>query len=157
MLSAAATFGPIYSRERKPQFFTSNLYPQIFDEELSLKGIEGGRGTLNSQPIDDFSQLHPHILSGTLVEVIRYPFYDHQPPEDFQQFTPSILSGSIQLGIVYKTYDHLPAEPFQQFNPSILSGAITTIPPIPQVSHEQFPEAYALVSAGVLSGLINNV
>lgn len=154
MMSAVATFGVIYSREHRPQFFTSNLYPQTFDEDFRLKGIEGSRGTLNTQPIDGMNQLHPHILSGTLVDVIRYPLYDHYPPEEFQQFVPSMLSGSIAIGIDYKSYTH-DGDQFSTGIPAMLSGVITTIP-INFINHTQFPEKYELNPPGILSGIIAN-
>jgi hypothetical protein len=152
MMNAVATIGVICSREHRPQFFTSNLYPHAYDESIRQNPPGITHGIDMTQPEDEYEARHPHIISGTLTEVIRYPVYDHQPPEEVGRGDSRILSGTLQTVIAYKTIDHNPPEEWEARHPHILSGTLTVT--INYVTNTTPIEQYELGGVGIISGTL---
>jgi hypothetical protein len=94
-------------------------------------------------------------LGGTLVETIRYPYYDHYPPEVFEVLIPGILSGTLVVTIAYKSHTQ-PTEEFSVLPAGITGGTIVNIPQPNPVGHTQPTEIFGLNNSGILTGILAN-
>jgi hypothetical protein len=152
MMSFAAHIGVIASREHRPQFFTSNLYPLVIDDTINVSNPSASRGML-LRVVDDNLNFNPvSMVGGTLTTVIRYPVYDHQPPEDINLYTTRVLSGNLTTVIAYKVYDHPLIEIINLTKVNILNGTLTVV--INYVQYSGQIESFNMISAGIIGGTL---
>lgn len=105
-------------------FYTSGLYPELVEEDLSIAtpGFSGN-GLLYSYGVDVVSYGVPGIQAGTLSSTINYVFYNEYEHEVLSLGTPSVTEGSLVVAIVYKSYTSLWEELWTPV-PDILSGSL---------------------------------
>lgn len=152
-LNSAAVNGVMWSRERKPQFFTSNLFPIVFDEQwqISGAGVSGGR-TLIHPGIEETAYMgHACLTGGTLTKVIDYPVYDHPWIEEFQINNPCITGGDLHVVIAYKSLS-APDEQWKLGGCTLTGGSMQTV--VNYVTYNTKPDEAQLGMASITGGTL---
>ena len=109
------------------EYFTSVLYPIIFDDGLTAHASDILNGNIFENPSDMMAAETPAIISGNITPTIIYQSYADWPNESLQTNSPDIISGNITPTIIYQSYADWPIENIEAGSPSIQAGTITTV------------------------------
>lgn len=139
----AAITGILASRNQEgaSEFFTSALYPYLFEETLKVNSPAVQRSFLFDQIQDQMTIAAPAILGATLVDIVKS--YSN-PVETLTVGSPLILSAQLQDTIVYKSYNGWPTEAITVNDPSILSMTMATT--IAYATYNNWPTEFITVA-----------
>ena len=107
-----------------PVYFTTVLYPVVFDEALGITALGVSHGTLWENPADDANIGQIGIVVGSLTETITYQSYANGAIEPLGIGAIGIVVGSLTETITYQSYA-TSIEPITIGIISISSGTLT--------------------------------
>lgn len=149
MMSFNAHVGVIASREHKPQFFTSAVYPLLVEEQYNLGTIAPNHGFAFPLTEEEYTVHNPSVISGVLTETIRYPSINATPDEFILSgFSP--VSGSLPVVIQYKSIT-TPTEQYAMQSAQLISGTLTRVA---IYYYHIGPEEYKINSLSIISGTL---
>lgn len=117
--------GVLASRERKKQYYTTVLYPELSEDNLSLSSPQINSVQVWENPNDGVEIPHPTIVDGILTAVVNYVTYENAQPDNITAGIPTVRNGTLATIVNYVTYT---AEPdnITAGIPNVRDGVLVT-------------------------------
>ena len=120
-----AIIGAIASRERKKQYYTTVLYPDLTQDNLSIQSVQINSIQSWDSPNDTMQMAVPTLGNGNLTPTIVYLTYNNWTAEQLQMGIPALGNGNLTVTIAYITYNDAVSENITTSVPTITGGTIT--------------------------------
>lgn len=122
-----AIIGVIASKERKKQYYTTVLYPDLSQDNFSIQSVQINSIQAWDSPLDSLGVNVPTLGNGSLTPTIVYVTYNNAVAESLGISVPTLGDGTLITTIAYITYNGAIAENMTAGVPLITAGTITVV------------------------------